>query len=168
MSLPPLPDIFGNYVLGDFVEVTAPSDISWLPQTAGWYWVGAAALIFSLRYGWQRLRHWYRNRYRREATARLENLAQSSEQVNFLVELNQLLKLTALAAFSRERVARLHGRAWVNFLNQQCVAAPFSEDLGQLLAVGAYSNAAIEEDTRQHLLAACRHWVVEHQSPEYV
>ena len=168
MSLPPLPDIFGNYVLGDFVEITAPADVSWLPQTAGWYWVGAAAIILSLRYGWQRLRHWYRNRYRREASARLEKLARSSEKIDFLAELNQLLKLTALAVFSREEVARLHGRAWVDFLNQQCATAPFSADLGQLLAVGTYANAAIEEGTRKHLLAASQQWVVEHQGPEYV
>ena len=29
MSAPPLPDIFGNYALGEFVEVVAPNAISW-------------------------------------------------------------------------------------------------------------------------------------------
>ena len=35
MSAPPLPDIFGNYILGDFVEVVSPENVSWLPQTVG-------------------------------------------------------------------------------------------------------------------------------------
>ncbi len=52
MSAPPLPDIFGNYVLGDFVEVVSPENISWLPQTAGWVWLGAFLLAVLLRYGY--------------------------------------------------------------------------------------------------------------------
>ena len=43
MSAPPLPDTFGNYALGDFFEVVSPAAISWLPQTAGWAWLGLTA-----------------------------------------------------------------------------------------------------------------------------
>ena len=65
MSAPPLPDAFGNYALGDFVEVVSPAAISWLPQTAGWAWLGLAALALALYKGWRWLQHWHRNRYRR-------------------------------------------------------------------------------------------------------
>ena len=40
MSAPPLPEAFGNYALGDFVEVISPASISWLPQTPGWLFGG--------------------------------------------------------------------------------------------------------------------------------
>ena len=73
MSAPALPEIFGNYLLGEeFVEVVSPAVVSWLPQTAGWACLGAVCLALLMRYGYRRLRQWYRNRYRREALARLD------------------------------------------------------------------------------------------------
>ena len=75
MSAPPLPEIFGNYALGDFVEVVSPDAVSWLPQPAGWRVVAAALLGLALYRGWRALRRWYRNRYRREAAERLQRLA---------------------------------------------------------------------------------------------
>ena len=164
MSAPPLPDIFGNYVLGDFVEVVSPDAISWWPQTVGWLWLGAAVLAVLLRYGWRRLRHWHRNRYRREAAARLKQLAQNNRPESLLIELNKLIKLTALAAFSREQVAQLSGAAWVDFLNRHCPSAPFPVELGKLLERGVYENTALNDATKEALLAASLAWVSQHES----
>ena len=163
MSAPPLPDIFGNYVLGDFVEVVSPTAISWLPQTKGWLVLGLVLLALLLRYGWKRLRLWYQNRYRREAEKRLVQLEQATAQSNLLIELNRLLKLTAMAAFSREQVARLSGDAWVDFLNSCCPQAPFEGELRQLLVTGPYLDLNPRSDVRQQLFAACNNWVNEHE-----
>jgi hypothetical protein len=168
MSAPPLPDIFGNYILGDFVEVVSPENVSWLPQTVGWLWLGAILLALMLRYGWKRLRHWYRNRYRREAVERLQKIAETGEQEFWLIELNKLLKLTALAAFSREQVARLSGEEWVDFLNRHCTTPPFSVEQKKLLTTGAYKKTILKGNTRQQLLAASLTWVRTHESPEHV
>jgi len=168
VSAPPLPDVFGNYALGEFVEVVSPGAISWWPQTAGWWWVGAALFALLARYGWQRLRHWYRNRYRREAAARLQQLAATTADDSWLFEINRLLKLTALAAFSREQVASLSGDAWVGFLNGQCETPPFSPQQGQLLALGAYTCQAVAAAHRQQMVDACLTWVREHENTAHV
>lgn len=168
MSAPSLPEVFGNYALGEFAEVVAPPAISWWPQTAGWWWLGAALLAMLLRYSWRRLRHWHRNRYRREAAARLRQLAQANPPHSLLIELNKLLKLTALAAFTRDQVARLSGPAWINFLNGHCPSQPFAGELGTLLARGVYQNAALDDATKAALLAACLEWVYQHESPAHV
>ena len=112
MSVPPLPEIFGNYTLGDFVEVVSPEAVSWWPQTTGWLWLGAALLTWALYRAGLLLRHWYRNRYRAEATARLRRLSRDADTVELVQQVNRLLKLTALTAFSREQVARLSGAPW--------------------------------------------------------
>lgn len=163
MSAPPLPDIFGNYVLGDFVEVVSPTAISWLPQTRGWLILGLVLLALLLRYAAKHLRLWYQNRYRREAEKRLRELEQATVQSHLLTDVNRLLKLTAMAAFSREHVARLSGDEWVDFLNSRCSRAPFDGELRHLLVTGPYLNLEPQSDIRQQLFAACNHWVNEHE-----
>ena len=109
MSAPPLPELFGNYALRDFFEVISPDSISWLPQTVGWRWLAAGLLLLAVRYSWRTLRHWYRNRYRREAIKRLQEVSKNYGSPEFLTDLNRVLKITALVAYSREQVARLSG-----------------------------------------------------------
>jgi hypothetical protein len=163
-SAPPLPEAFGNYALGDFVEVVSPQAISWLPQTTGWWWLGAVLLAVFAQYAWRRLRYWYRNRYRREATERLRQLGDTADQSTLVAELNRLLKLTTLAAFSREQVASLSGKECVDFLNGQCPTPPFSGEQGQLLAVGAYQAGTVAAASGQPLISACLIWVREHKN----
>ena len=168
MSAPDLPQHFGNYALGsDFVELTSPTAISWLPQTPGWYLVGVIILIWLMRMGWRRSVHWYRNRYRREATRRLDALAQQ-HQADWLLQLNQLLKLTALAGYSRETVARLSGLEWVGFLNAQCPEPLFQGDLEQCFGDDLYANRPLSEHKKSELITASRRWIIEHSGQAHV
>jgi hypothetical protein len=165
MSAPPLPEIFGNYALGEFVEAVPPAAVSWWPQTPGWWWLGAALLVFIGHRGWRALRHWYRNRYRREAAARLEQLAAAQPTGELIPEINRLLKLTALAAYSRDQVARLSGHDWVTFLNARCPVPPFSPEQGQLLAVASYAGVEVASPAADQLLAASLSWINQHENP---
>jgi hypothetical protein len=162
VSAPPLPEVFGNYALGEFVEVVSPPAISWLPQTAGWWWLGMVLLGVALYYSWKTLCHWYRNRYRREAANLLLRLSPGEDVVP---EVNRLLKLTALAAYSRERVASLSGKEWTEFLNKQCPAPPFDSGQARLLALGAYTLQPVNTVTGQQLIAASLNWVRQHERP---
>jgi hypothetical protein len=168
VSAPPLPEVFGNYVLGEFVEVVSPGSVSWLPQTAGWAILGVVLAGGLLRFGWRRLRRWYGNRYRREAAARLAQFDTHEPGEYWLVEINKLLKLTALAAYPREQVAPLSGVEWVDFLNRQCPEAPFSPEQGELLATGTYKPTQLGDPARQRLLAASLTWVRTHGEPRRV
>lgn len=165
MSAPSLPDIFGNYVLGDFVEVVSPLPVSWLPQTAGWAWLGALVGGFFLYRGWRRARRWHHNRYRREAVDRI----MGTKGLEFsIVALNKVLKLTALSAFPRERVARLSGDEWTHFLNQQCDVPPFSPALAKVITEDAYRPSTVTASTQEALLQAALLWVKTHKSPSDV
>lgn len=161
MSLPALPDIFGNYVLGDFNEVVSPPAIDWLPQTPGWYLVAAALLVILGRRLARRARHWYHNRYRSEALRRLR-AAENAE--NAVVEINRLLKLAAMEAFPREQVASLSGTAWTGFLNSQCDSPPFDEHECKLLEDTVYRTASVDADARSRLLRASLDWVTQHKN----
>jgi len=168
MSVPPLPELFGNYALHDFFEVASPDSISWLPQTAGWGWVAAGLLLFTVRYAWLTLRHWYRNRYRREAVKRLREVSRNYDSPEFLSDLNRVLKITALVAYSREQVARLSGEHWVKFLNRQCDTPPFDRELALLLATATYRQLPLEHSLHKKLLKAGVAWVNQHQEQGFV
>ncbi len=161
MSAPELPEIFGNYTLGNFHEVVSPDAISWWPQTTGWAFVAAGLALLGGYRAWKRLLHWYHNRYRKEAIARLRQLPDSG---NTATEVNRLLKLTALAAFSREQVASLSGEQWVQFLNQQCPTPVFDASQRELLALATYTGQEVDQASGRALLQASRAWVEQHKN----
>ncbi len=166
MNTPALPEVFGNYALGDnFTEVTAASTIDWWPQTPGWWVLAMLAGLLVLRYLLRLWRRWYHNRYRREALRALDQL-KSSAPDNLPAALSELLKRTTLAAFPRHQVARLHGQAWVHFLNQRCETALFVDELARELTQGQYQeNTPFSECERDALIRACRQWLKTHQGP---
>ena len=163
MSLPPLPEVFGNYALKDFVEVTAPGAISWLPQTVGWRYLGVALLALLAWRAWHWLKRWHHNRYRREALrelACLETLVGDSELVPAV---NALLKRSALAVYPRSEVASLTGEAWLAFLVGECEASPFDPTSSQLLVNGSYRPEIVDAASARALLAACESWITGHR-----
>ncbi|MEH6589131.1 MAG: DUF4381 domain-containing protein [Halioglobus sp.] len=161
MKAPALPDIFGNYVLGEFVEVTPPPPISALPQTVGWAFVATAVLLGLAFYGWKKCRHWYRNRYRREALQVLQGLT-SSKQVN-AIELNTLLKRVALAGYPRQQVASLAGSQWACFLEKQCAEETFNAEQLEILGSRSYQPTSIDPVQLVHLSAAVALWITTHR-----
>ena len=164
MSAPPLRVVFGYYALGDFVEVVAPAPVDWWPQTPGWWLVGAIAGSFLIKKAWQGFRRWYRDRYRREALARLAGLQQGDARGAELIrELNTLLKLTAIAASAREQVASLTGEPWPTYLNAQCETPPFDDALMPLLATGSYIDPGIDNTTRAQLFVSANAWIRLHR-----
>lgn len=164
MSAPPLPDAFGNYALGDFVEVVSPAGVDWWPQTPGWWLVGIILFALIGRRAWRGLRHWYRNRYRREAISRLSTLNRDGVRDGELIrELNTLLKLTAMSAHSRERVASLTGQAWPEYLNAECESPTFDDGAAHLLASGSYTDAPVAPEQRAALVASASDWIRQHR-----
>lgn len=166
MSLPPLPEPFGNNALRGMAEVMPPEGVNWLPQTPGWLFVGLVLAFFTGRYGLRRFRAWHADRYRREAKRRLMALERTAEETTFLSALNTLLKLTAMAAYSREQVAHLSGEQWTQFLNAHCPGAPFSERASHALVEGLYSGSAPERAVKAELVTASALWIERHRHPD--
>ena len=173
-ELPELPERFGNPLLrGSLVEIDALGGIDWVPQTPGWY---ALALLFAGWSGWRlwhRLRHWLRNRYRREALKRLRAVQPSPS----LEALNSLLKITAIVASSRKEVAPLTGDAWCQWLQSRTPEPIFSDSSIHLLGEAVYHAAAgdVTHSTDRHsdespdqgslsaLLNEIERWIHSHQ-----
>jgi hypothetical protein len=171
-------------------EIALPAPVSYAPQTWGWWVLLAvffvAVLLLSARRYWQ----WRRDRYRREALVRLEQLQKRSDDLNALRELPELLKRTAISMPDKKPVgargplrravfwrppslasqlqqgpAALANADWQAFLqrhSKQPLPADFSQQLSQLAYAPDAVLRAIPNEQRQQLFNTCKTWVEHH------
>jgi hypothetical protein len=152
-----LPQLFE--LLNDLVR---PEPIVWTPQTIGWSVVLVWALIVTGLVIWNRIQHWRRNRYRREALAELRQIDAREKlgQQAMAYAIARLLKRTALAAYERDRVAHLYGKDWADFLRRSSKNDSLVERNADALGNAAYSKVVNAHD----LVAPARRWIQVHRA----
>ncbi|MBV7570933.1 DUF4381 domain-containing protein [Pseudomonas sp. PDM27] len=139
-------------------EMALPAPVSYAPQTWGW-WALLTLLVLSLllvsaRRYWQ----WRRDRYRREALARLAELQQRSNDLNALRELPELLKRVALSMPAPRAPCRscrrLRSFSGVETAEDQKIAAFGSSYRGTVAALGKEDwQAFLQRHSKQTLPA---------------
>ncbi|MEH6825669.1 MAG: DUF4381 domain-containing protein [Motiliproteus sp.] len=147
-------------------DLQLPEAIGLWPPAPGWWLLAAlsAGLLFWL--GRTLYRHLRSNRYRKLALQELTQLCQSDLKQHpqqRLQQINQLLRRTALAAYSQQTVAPLSGSAWVDFLYSSSQLDGFRQGAGSCLASGPYQPQhpdALDIDALQQL---ARHWIRRHK-----
>jgi hypothetical protein len=152
-----LPQLFE--LLHDLVR---PEPIAWTPQTIGWLLVLVWAVTVCGLLIWNRIQHWRRNRYRREALAELREISarEKLDQQAMANAIATLLKRTALAAYERDQVAHLYGKDWAEFLRRSSRNDGLVGCNADALGSAAYSNAANGHD----LLAPAKRWIQVHRA----
>ncbi len=158
--------------LKNLYDIISPEPIAWLPPAPGWYVSGVIVLYLMISICLRRFRIWRKNKYRREALAELNRLADQAQnpqqRETALRALPELLKRTALAAFRRDAVASLCGRDWLEFLDKTGSVNTFTQGIGRLLPDLSYRpSEAIENvssDEIAELLALMREWIKRHHS----
>ncbi|MBM7061826.1 DUF4381 domain-containing protein [Pseudomonas sp. UL073] len=146
-----------------------PPVVSYFPQTWGWLVLLLVVLLALAAWAGWRYWQWRRDRYRRDALARLDALeaalADEHTRLPALRELPELLKRVALSMPQRPQVATLGGADWQAFLTKTS-SAPLPEGFGRQLATLAYAPVervkALPADELQGLLASSRHWIETH------
>lgn len=120
-------------------DIRLPEPDFWWPPAPGWWLLGAAGILLVLALGGYRYR---RGRLRRAAMQELERIRSRFEQDRderaLAMALNLLLRRVAMARCSREEVAPLHGRAWLELLDRLGGRARFSQGQGEVLLQAPY------------------------------
>lgn len=156
--------------LDQLKELALPAPaVSYLPQT--WGWLVLLIVLLAALGIWLGLRwwHWQRNRYRREALARLNELehrlSDAELRIAALRELPELLKRVALSMPEQPDVATLSGEQWQAFLAKTS-AVPLPKDFSRQLANLAYAPAnqlrSLSSTECSTLVALSRSWVETH------
>jgi hypothetical protein len=138
--------------LHDFYQPIPPA---WTPQTIGWYVLFALIGLLLLWVVIQMIRRWFANRYRREALQELSTLPAD--------QFSTLLKQTALAAWSREKVASLSGDAWLKFLAESSRSEAFTETPGNQIEEVALRPAALSRTDVEALRNITAEWIRRHR-----
>lgn len=139
-----------------------PDAISAWPPAPGW-WLLAFMTLAVLAFGLYQLIQWRRrNHYRRQAIAQLTKLTQPNVPSNYLQQLNQLLKQTALCAYPAADIAGLSGEAWLSFLDSSGKTQAFSQGAGRVLLTGPYAaNSGVADSAALQQLAG--QWIKQHR-----
>jgi hypothetical protein len=132
-----------------------PAPVSWMPQTPAWYVLFALAACLAAWIAFRTWRRWQANEYRRSALAELDNCEAQ--------DVNLLLKRCALSAWPRERVARLSGGEWLEFLDASYAGKGFTKGPGRVLADLGYRPPRAAPDNLQALRQLAREWIRRHR-----
>lgn len=163
------PEDWGNPLLSEFQEIALSEPVSFLPATKAWWWLAGAVILWLVYRGYRVFERWRRNRYRREAVAWLREAVSRINRDELLQQLPVLLKVTAMHAYGRERVASLEGSAWLGFLRRHGPQDCFTEEIGAALLEVAYADPAHWSDVSNQggaLIAAVETWIEHHVFPE--
>jgi hypothetical protein len=154
-------------------DAAAPPPVSWRPQTAGWYLLGAMLLIGLSALVWRGVRRWQANRYRREAVAAVQalepDLDDAARRPSALRALAEIVKRTRLSEVRRPDVASLSGRAWAEHLDATWPGrGAFTSAPGSMLVGLAYrpdpALRALPSSEAVALARLVRRWIVEHHA----
>jgi hypothetical protein len=143
-------------------ELVMPAPVSTLPEGPGWWILGswlALALAILAKALIDRRR---RNRYRREAMARLDQIEAGAvdNPAAVAAQVAVLLKQAALAAYPRADIAALYGEDWAQFLNESARNDPAVREASMQLATASYQPGA----DGLALISPARRWIRVHRA----
>jgi hypothetical protein len=136
----------------------APAPPGWWPPAPGWWGV---ALLLAVAVVLARAAMHPSRRRRRAALRELRAVrARVHDPLASARSVESILRRFALAQFGRERVARLTGKPWLEFLADHS-GGRLSPSLGAQLMASAFGNAAPEDaaDVRKSWLGAAEAFV---------
>ena len=160
----------GNGDLTGLKEISLPDPVVYVPQTPFWYVLFGLLFLIMIYLLFRWIRKRKKNRYRRLALARLEEIRSdwsSGGEVSGLRVIPELVKWTALQGFSRPDVARLSGGEWLEFLDGTQRGKKFSRGPGRNLPRFAYDTGRSLDEIPardiKRMTALIRRWIRRHR-----
>lgn len=135
-----------------------PPPVAFSFETVGWSILAGIMVLAILVIAYFLIRNYIKNRYRREALHALEGMR--SNRTAF-AQIFVLLKQVALKAFGRERVGRLYGKEWLQFLEKtgkNVKMLAYEKQLEEVL----YKGNGLSPDQQNELLFNARKWIKTH------
>ena len=147
--------------LAQLKDIHLPEAISWWPLAFGWWVIGAICIFIIVIATGLILKHFFAQRYRRQALTQLKTLTNSAQHQR-LMDLLTLLKQVASSAYPLQNFASLSHNEFIIFLQKSSPKMVFEalpEDWEQLLYA---ENTTVSSDLVDQLVVQSRYWIKSH------
>ncbi|HET8707727.1 MAG TPA: DUF4381 domain-containing protein, partial [Pseudomonadales bacterium] len=124
-------------------DIHLPAEPGWFPLAPGW-WILLALLIASVVLFFFVYRKWQRQkRFQHEAISLIETILIQYENreladAEAVTSISAALKRVAITLYGREKVAKLVGAAWLEFLDSSGKKPRFNTEAGMALVQSGY------------------------------
>ena len=149
--------------LGPLME---PAPVEFTFETPGWYVVFTVLVLLTGFAFWKWLQFYRKNAYRRAALKNLETIKIQYAKTNDSQCVNDvavLLKLVAIHAYGREKVAPLYEESWLTFLESKSKNANFKKYQDTFNEV-IYLNKEAPAQAVNELILETKKWISAHVS----
>ncbi len=147
-------------LLSKLKDVHLPGEVSWWPLAIGW-WLLIGLILLSLTVVFV-IRYQKAKKFRLSKLAIKElNSIASSDNDNWLMQLEVLLKRASLAYFPKRKVASLTQASWIDFLISTGKGVWNDQSL-MLLKDGVYQDKkAIPTSHKSQLFSEAKQWLIQ-------
>jgi len=142
-------------LLAQLRDIHPPASVAWWPPAVGW-WLLFAVGVLMVTGVWWWLHQQRKQRWNRDALAQLHqeiaqlrhDYQQSHNGSAACAVLSSLMRRVALQVFPEASIAGIHGKQWLQFLDEKELLAERFEDSewGELLLHAPYSSAAVDPE----------------------
>ncbi|UZD21838.1 DUF4381 domain-containing protein [Algoriphagus halophytocola] len=142
----------------DLGPIYEPPPVEFSFETTGWAILGGMFLLGVLVILFFMLRHYLRNRYRKEA---LTSLYEIESDASAFPKVFVILKRVAIQVFGREKVGSLHGNSWLGFLDKtgkDVRLLQFEEQISALI----YQDRIPDQEVRKEIMSQAQKWIKTH------
>lgn len=141
-------------------DIHLPSGIGWWPPAIGW-WVLPLSIAAASAAAYWLYRRLTRDNALKTARKLLNQYRQqyAEDALACVVELSALLRRVAISGDRRPQVAHLHGRDWLNYLDDGLDDAPFATGVGQIFADAQYRPSLPADFDLEAVCALCERWL---------
>ena len=108
-----------NPKLSNLEPILMPEPVPFEPVTIGWYIVFGMVIVLLLVTAYRLFKKYQQNAYRRRSVKKLLDLKSEINKAHpsqLTETISTILKTTALKSYPRQKVAKLSGKDWQNFL----------------------------------------------------
>ena len=152
--------------LAQLKDIHLPQAVGWWPLAPGWYMLLLLLILVMMT------SIFWVNKKRKQSKPKkqalkllsiyLDNFKQDHNASLASARISELLKRVALVYYPRQKVASMHGEAWINFLNQTSKGLDFFSVRKQLLELPFKEN---EPADIQPLVINAKQWIKQRRRP---
>lgn len=150
-----------------FGELIEPSPVKFTYSTPGWYVLGALLLLLLIVIAWLLIRHYMKNKYRREAIKSLQQIESAytanNNYTDLVYETNMLAKRVAMSKYGRHTVAGLRGEEWTNYMNSKWRKKSFNANDALLLTNNVYTFSSLSAEQASSFVSKTKDWIRKHR-----